>query len=111
MAEARYGVVIAGGGVDAGATAALRATMRQGAHTTHFHFGPERDAFEGVWDARNYDALTGLLSALPVHWRFFVKTKVFAAIRDAENAGSVATAFAAVRRNYPQVPEILPSAA
>lgn len=111
MAEARYGVVIAGGGVDAGATAALRATMRQSAHTTHFHFGPERDAFESVWDARNYDALTGLLSALPVHWRFFVKTKVFAAIRDAENAGSVATAFAAVRRNYPQVPEILPSAA
>jgi N-methylhydantoinase B len=109
-AKARYGVVIADRAVDAEATAALRATMRKDAHSTHFHFGPERDAFESVWHARNYEALTRLLSALPVHWRFFVKTKVFAAVRDAANANDVPSAFAAVRRDYPQVPEVLQAA-
>lgn len=109
-AEALYGVVIADGVVDARATDALRATMRTGAQTTHFHFGPERDAFERVWDSRNYDALTGLLSALPVHWRFFVKTKVFAAMRETQNGGDVEMAFRAVRRDYPQVPEVLQAA-
>ena len=49
----------------------------------------------------------GLLAALPVHWRFFVKTKLFAAMRETANAGDVATAFTAVRRDYPQVPEVV----
>lgn len=106
-AKASYGVVIADGAIDHNATAKLRATMRENAHNGHFHFGPERDAFESVWHARNYDALTRLLSALPVHWRFFVKTKVFAAIRDAANANNVSSAFTAVRRDYPQVPEVM----
>ncbi|MDP3410780.1 hydantoinase B/oxoprolinase family protein [Bosea sp. (in: a-proteobacteria)] len=109
-AKARYGVVITDGVVDAEATAALRATLRKDVHTTHFHFGPERDAFERLWTARNYDALTRLLAALPVHWRFFVKTKLFAAMREAENGGDVAAAFTAVRRDYPQVPEVLQAA-
>lgn len=110
MARARYGVVMTDGVIDKDASAALRATMRKNAHGGHFHFGPERDAFETVWHQRNYDALTQLLSALPVHWRFFVKTKVFAAIRDAANDGDVGTAFAAVRRDYPQVPEVMRAA-
>ncbi|HEY5797574.1 MAG TPA: hydantoinase B/oxoprolinase family protein [Bosea sp. (in: a-proteobacteria)] len=111
-AKDRYGVVMLDGLIDSDATAALRATMRASAHTTHFHFGPERDSFESVWHARNYDALTRLLSALPVHWRFFVKTKVFAAIRDAANANAndVPSAFASVRRDYPQVPEVMQAA-
>lgn len=109
-AKARYGVVMADGVIDEDATATLRATMRASSHTTHFHFGPERDSFESVWHARNYDALTRLLSALPVHWRFFVKTKVFAAIRDAANANNVPAAFAAVRHDYPQVPEVMQAA-
>lgn len=106
MAKARYGVVLAEGAIDEHATTALRATMRDNIHTAHFHFGPERDAFESVWHARNYDTLTGLLAALPVHWRFFVKTKLFAAMRDGANGGEVETAFAAVRQDYPQVPEV-----
>jgi len=109
-AKERYGVVLTGGAVDEDATAALRSTMRGSAHGTHFHFGPERDRFETVWHAQNYDALTRLLSALPLHWRFFVKTKVFAAIRDAANANDVPSAFASVRRDYPQVPEVLQAA-
>jgi N-methylhydantoinase B len=81
--------------------------MRKDVHTTHFHYGPERDAFERLWTARNYDALTRLLAALPVHWRFFVKTKLFAAMREAKNGGDVEAAFTAVRRDYPQVPEVV----
>lgn len=106
MAKARYGVVIAAGTVDLGATMALRAQMKQRAHATHFHFGPERDAFEDVWHARNYAALTRLLAAMPVHWRFFAKTKIFAAIRDMGKEPDVGAAFALVRRDYPQVPDI-----
>lgn len=109
-AKARYGVVMADGAIDQDATVKLRATMREKAHKAHFHFGPERDSFESVWHARNYDALTRLLSALPVHWRFFVKTKVFAAIRDVANANDVPAAFAAVRHDYPQVPEVMQAA-
>lgn len=109
-ARERYGVVLTGAVVDAEATAALRATMRANAHRAHFHFGPERDAFETVWHARNYEALTRLLAALPLHWRFFVKTKVFAAMRDAANANDVPTAFAAVRRDFPQVPDLVQAA-
>ncbi|KRE00397.1 hydantoin utilization protein B [Bosea sp. Root381] len=110
MARERYGVVIANGALDNEATKALRSQLREASHRTHFHFGPERDRFESVWHARNYDALTRLLSALPVHWRFFVKTKVFAAIREAANANDVGSAFASVRRDYPQVPEIAEAA-
>jgi len=76
-AAALYGVVIAHGAVDPVATAARWARL---AHATHFHFGPERDAFEVVWDAGNDDSLTRILSALPVHWRFITETKVFAAM-------------------------------
>lgn len=104
-AREQYGVVIAAGAVDADATAALRARMRTGAHRGHFHFGPERDAFERVWTAQNYRVLTRLLAALPVHWRFFTKTKLFAAIR-AGGERDVETAFATVRRDYPQIPDI-----
>ncbi|HEV7260797.1 MAG TPA: hydantoinase B/oxoprolinase family protein [Bosea sp. (in: a-proteobacteria)] len=110
-AKDRYGVVLCDGAVDADATTKLRATMREAVHRSHFHFGPERDAFESVWHARNYDALTRLLAALPVHWRFFVKTKVFAAISDDRNANDVPAAFAAVRRDYPQVPQVVATAA
>jgi N-methylhydantoinase B len=41
-----------------------------------------------------------------VHWRFFTKTKIFAVIRDTEKEPDVGAAFASVRRDYPQVPDI-----
>ncbi|CAD5293383.1 Hydantoin utilization protein B [Bosea sp. 62] len=104
-ARTLYGVVIETGVVDHDATAALRAELRAHAHKTHFHFGPERDAFEQVWTAENYAALTRLLAGLPIHWRFFTKTKLFAAMRDAAGELDLAAAFAVVRQNYPQIPE------
>jgi N-methylhydantoinase B len=106
-AASLYGVVIEDGAVVMAATLARRAEMAPLAHGTHFHFGPERDAFEGVWDAENYAKLTSILGALPVHWRFFTKTKIFAAMREtpAGRKPDVETAFASVRRDYPQVPD------
>lgn len=107
-AAALYGVVIADGAVDPAATAARRAKLAGLSHATHFHFGPERDAFEAVWDSANYDSLTRILGALPVHWRFFTKTKIFAAMAatPAGETPQVDTAFAQVRRDYPQVPDV-----
>ncbi|KFC75930.1 N-methylhydantoinase B/acetone carboxylase, alpha subunit [Bosea sp. LC85] len=111
-AATHYGVVIAGGAVDLAGTTARRREMAALAHGTHFHFGPERDAFEAVWDAGTYASLTRILGALPVHWRFFTKTKIFAAMRTGPTGQKpdVAAAFASVRRDYPQVPDIEPPA-
>ena len=101
-----YGVVIADGAVDLGATSALRVAMRSNAHQAHFHFGPERDGFEKIWHERNYEELTNILSALPIHWRFFTKSAIFAKLRQEQEAADVATAFASVRRDFPQVPDL-----
>ena len=72
---------------------------------------PERDGFERVWTARAYDGLTRLLAALPVHWRFFVKTKLFAEMREADGVLSLDAAYAAVRRDFPQIPDAEAAAA
>ncbi|GAU80198.1 hydantoinase B/oxoprolinase family protein [Bosea sp. BIWAKO-01] len=110
-AASLYGVVIADGAVDPAGTTARRRAMAALAHGTHFHFGPERDAFEAVWDAPTYASLTRILSALPVHWRFFTKTKIFAAMLTgpAGQKSDVTAAFARVRRDYPQVPDLEPA--
>jgi N-methylhydantoinase B len=104
-----YGVVIREGAVDADATKALRAAAVRPAG--HFNFGPEREAYELVWTPAQYDSLTAILAALPIHWRFFVKTKVFEAVRDAGTAGQeadVRQAFATVRANFPQMRAVFP---
>lgn len=109
-ASAEYGVVIRDGVVDAAATEARRANLRHQETGAHFAFGPERDAHEALWTRENYDALTSILMRLPVHWRFFVKTKVFEALPKLQTHGTnrprVHDAFAVVREVYPQVPDI-----
>jgi N-methylhydantoinase B len=53
------------------------------------------------------------MAALPIHWRFFVKTKIFEAIRDVGTIGQqadVGQAFATVRANFPQMPPVDPAA-
>jgi N-methylhydantoinase B len=103
-AKAAYGVVIREDAVDAAATDALRASRRRDDETPHFAYGPEREAHEAVWTADAYDQLTRLLAMLPVHWRFFVKTKMFEAM--AENVQDVSRVFATVREAYPEIPEV-----
>jgi N-methylhydantoinase B len=85
LASARrdYGVAIgADGAVDQHETDRLRAA-RPATPGAHFHYGPGRSRFLGVWTPARYAALTGILAALPVSWRFFVKHQIFAALGDA----------------------------
>jgi N-methylhydantoinase B len=100
-----YGVVLAAGVVDDAATHAARERMRQrrsGLHA-HFHFGPERDAHERIWTAEAYAAMTEIMTTLPTHWRFFVKTRLFAMLTTpaADGASAVRQGFARLRAAYP----------
>jgi N-methylhydantoinase B len=99
-------VVIRDGAVDAAATETLRTSRRGTGPRPHFAYGPERDAHEAIWTDDAYDQLTRLLAALPVHWRFFVKTKMFEAM-GAERQ-DVPLVFAIVRQAYPEIPEVTP---
>lgn len=105
-AERDYGVVIDQQGVNDAATDALRAKMAGQEQRGHFHFGEERESFEATWTKQAYDQMTKLLSALPVHWRFFVKTELFA--RLGKGAETLPQAFEQVRARFPQVPDVAP---
>jgi N-methylhydantoinase B len=87
-AESAYGVVLENGGWDEAATARRRgeiaATRESG--DAFFDVGVDRTAFERVWNRANYDVLTELLAATPVHWRFFVKHRIFEAIEAIDDA-------------------------
>jgi N-methylhydantoinase B len=103
-AEAEYGVVLRGGAVDAEATAALRASRRRDAAHPHFHFGAERERFERVWTRDAYDAMTAILTGLPVHWRHFVKGKLMDAV--AEEGGGAPAVRAAWGRLATDLPQL-----
>ena len=78
-----YGVVIADGTVDPDSTRALRGARANGGNGGNGGFydvGAERRDFETVWTEENYAALTECLARLPVHWRFYAKHRIFAAI-------------------------------
>ena len=104
-----YGVVLANGGIDEEKTTRRRKRMRGEAGDAFYHFGPEREAYEKLWTTANYEALTELLAGLPVHWRFFIKTRLFEAmdrLAGAERAGDgseVRTAFSDIVRDYPEL--------
>jgi N-methylhydantoinase B len=96
-AEADYGVVLTGAGIDLAvdlpATEALRASRQRNEPHPHFHFGAAREAYERVWTRQAYDAMTALLASLPVHWRFFVKRRLMERL---EREGSGAAEVSAV---------------
>lgn len=97
-------MVIVAGAVDEEATARLRAESR--AHEGHFHFGPEREAFEAQWTAPAYARLTDILMALPVHWRFFVKTEIFRRMDGRAGAEGVSAAFEETCVRFPDIPHL-----
>lgn len=106
-AAAEYGVIIRDGAVDEAATKARRASLH--AHTSdgHFDLGPEREAFERIWSPEAYAALTDIIGRLPVHWRFFVKTRLFEAMREPvgkDGDAILRRAFAQLRREFPAIP-------
>jgi N-methylhydantoinase B len=102
-AEAEYGVIVRDGTVDAAATDRRRVALRHEEQPRHFDFGPERELFERTWTREAYDELTAILAALPVHWRFFVKGKIFAELAEDEGDGdAVRRAFGNVLETFPQ---------
>lgn len=109
-AEALYGVVIKDDAVDMAATETARARLRaEEQPERHFHFGPEREAFEAQWTPENYAAFTTIMAALPIHWRYFTKSKLFAAMNahdPADGKPDVWSLFAQVSRDFPQLPAI-----
>lgn len=77
-----YGLVVSSdGNVDEDATRALRSVRTNGA-PAHFTHGPGRVKFESVWTEMRYMELTRILHHVPVSWRYFVKHRLFEAIRD-----------------------------
>ena len=108
-AREAYGVVIADGAVDVPATEALRADRANGKANGFYDVGPERAAFEAVWTDANYDVLTECLAALPVHWRFYAKHRIFDAIDLLDpparrgDGSDVRAAFDALRAEFPQL--------
>jgi N-methylhydantoinase B len=97
-----YGVVLKADDVDAAATEALRAKLAR--HQEHFHFGPEREGYERQWTEAAYARLTEILAALPVHWRFFVKTEIFRRIGARSGAEGVEAAFSETCARFPDLP-------
>ncbi len=81
-----YGVVLRDGAADIAATTALRAARGPAPAAAHFDFGDARRAFEAVWSAPRYDALTRMLAAQPVNWRHYLKRRFFAAVAAGEAA-------------------------
>jgi N-methylhydantoinase B len=108
-AERDYGVVIREGQVDTEATAALREQQRRAAPDRFYDYGPERERFEAIWPPEAYAELGRILARLPVHWRFFVKTKLFELIGSdtaMSAAARVHAAFARARQQFPAIPEL-----
>ncbi len=105
-AAADYGVVIDDGAIDEEATDILRDKLgKESRSQAHFDLGPERTAFEALWTPAAYDTLTEILAGLPVHWRFFVKSRIFDAMDASETGGAdtVTAAFEEITRAHPQI--------
>ena len=98
-----YGVVLENGGYSEPATTARRHDMSTARKTNFFDFGPERDEFESIWTDENYATLSDLLSGLPVHWRFFMKHRLFEAVGDDPNGGSIRERFEKIVADYPEL--------
>lgn len=84
-----------------------RAALRPVETPQHFDLGPEREAFKRTRTSDTHAALTVLLARLQVHWRCFVKSRQFEAMRAQEAAGAAPDFNAALRQarqHYPGIP-------
>jgi N-methylhydantoinase B len=114
-----YGVVLRDGALDMAGTEAARARLAREAGArapSHFRFNPARDAYERDWTDASYAALSAVLGTLPIHWRHFVKRRIFdrvAAMRpeDRRPDGShVRAIFTEVVSGFPELRHIRPAA-
>jgi N-methylhydantoinase B len=111
-AEADYGVVIRGGSVDTAATKVARARLAAAEKSpAHFNYNDNRIAYEKVWTAKNYAAMGEVLQTLPVHWRHFIKRKIFAEIDEmpaSARRGDGSEVRAAFARSVGEFPQLRP---
>jgi N-methylhydantoinase B len=111
-AAADYGVVISDTmAIDERATSRLRGEMARRSAPSEFGHGAGRRAFEAVWSLARYDALTFILTHVPITWRYFVKHRVFAALKDrvapvSGGAEDVFAAYAALTAQFADLPEV-----
>ncbi len=116
-AEEEYGVVIRSGRIDEAATAARRKAMAEADPKDFFGFNAHRIGYEKLWTRGAYAELIRIVGALPVHWRFFVKGKMFEIINRipaAERTGGVEQvrkAYAGLVAEYPQLETLRQQAA
>ena len=114
VASARdsYGVVLTGEfSVDEAATAKLRGELSRRFTISEFGHGAGRVSYEKTWTEPRYDAITHVLSEVPVTWRYFVKHQIFAAIgKEPAPAGGgandVYAAYDAVRSRFRELPAV-----
>ncbi|KAA9158054.1 hydantoinase B/oxoprolinase family protein [Amycolatopsis acidicola] len=75
-AEREYGVVLSGNEIDSAATARARSRAeREG-----FGFGPERQAWESVFDVETGDEFVRYLFTLPLHQRYRRRAEIVASV-------------------------------
>ena len=109
-----YGVVLAGREVDHAATLRLRKELQASkaapaGHDPLFDYGGARDAHEAIWTDANYRTLTELLFAQPIHWRFYLKHRVFDAVMALDpgerhgDGREVQHVFARLLQEFPQL--------
>jgi N-methylhydantoinase B len=106
-ARADYGVAITEAvAIGAAETARLRGATRP-AGAPFLAVCPARAAHERVWTPARYAALTEILAGLPVHWRHFVKARLFEAVAAPAaadgGAADVHRAFAALAAEHPEL--------
>lgn len=106
-AKQQYGVVIVDGAIDSDATCALRQGIDPSAQQ-HFSFGEAREQFERLWNKERYDCLTVFLASVPVKWRHFLKSQVFAAVKnlsagESDIVSEMRGIFDAMRVRYPHL--------
>ncbi|MGO7180707.1 hydantoinase B/oxoprolinase family protein [Rhizobium brockwellii] len=104
-----YGVVLQENGeLDNGATVVARAKFAQ--YRSHFDLGKDRSDYEDIWTRGRYDALTAVLAALPISWRFYAKHQIFAAVTDAPDSGEgeqdVYDAYADLAAKHAELPRL-----
>jgi len=83
-AQRVYGVALKGrsANVDDAGTAALRKQMRRTAEKrAGFSFGPERLAYERIWNKRAYAEMQKIYATLPLHARTYAKTAIMNQLR------------------------------
>lgn len=104
-----YGVALkADLSLDSPETQRLRAGMPRRAG--EFSHGPGRAAFEAIWTLSRYDALHHILRDVPVNWRYFVKHRVFAALKTPGDAGDVYRVYESTCAEFGDLPRVAPPA-